>query len=136
MTKTREDKVKEFHKAMGLDVDSQARVSLLILRENLIQEEANEVSEELDRISMLITHGNKVEKKDWAALLKELADLQYVLSGTIVALSDLKNFEEAFNRVHSSNMSKLDEEGKPVYDSRGKVMKGPYYKKPYLTDLL
>ena len=43
---------------------------------------------------------------------------------------------EAFRRVHASNMSKLDANGKPILREDGKVMKGPNYKKPYLTDLL
>lgn len=43
---------------------------------------------------------------------------------------------EAFRRVHASNMSKLGEDGKPIFREDGKVMKGPNYKKPYLTDLL
>jgi hypothetical protein len=43
---------------------------------------------------------------------------------------------EAFRRVHASNMSKLGDDGKPIFREDGKVMKGPNYKKPYLTDLL
>lgn len=43
---------------------------------------------------------------------------------------------EAFRRVHASNMSKLDDNGKPILREDGKIMKGPNYKKPYLTDLL
>ena len=43
---------------------------------------------------------------------------------------------KAFERVHASNMSKLDDNGKPIFREDGKVMKGPNYKKPYLTDLL
>lgn len=43
---------------------------------------------------------------------------------------------EAFRRVHASNMSKLDDNGEPILREDGKVMKGPNYKKPYLTDLL
>ena len=45
-------------------------------------------------------------------------------------------FMEAFSRVHDSNMSKLDSNGKPVIREDGKVMKGPNYKKPELTDLM
>ena len=44
--------------------------------------------------------------------------------------------QEAFNRVHASNMSKLDEDGNPIYREDGKVMKGPNYKPPYLEDLV
>lgn len=45
-------------------------------------------------------------------------------------------FKEAFDRVHTSNMSKLDKNGNPILRDDGKVMKGPDYKKPDLTDLL
>ena len=44
--------------------------------------------------------------------------------------------EVAFNRVHASNMSKLDDDGKPIYREDGKVMKGPNYKPPHLKDLV
>jgi predicted HAD superfamily Cof-like phosphohydrolase len=43
---------------------------------------------------------------------------------------------EALRRVHASNMSKLGDDGKPIFREDGKVLKGPNYKKPYLTDLL
>jgi len=45
-------------------------------------------------------------------------------------------FMEAFARVHDSNMSKLDSNGNPLFREDGKVMKGPNYKKPNLTDLM
>ena len=44
--------------------------------------------------------------------------------------------DEALNRVHESNMSKLGEDGKPIYREDGKVLKGPHYKPPNLTDLI
>jgi len=68
------------------------------------------------------------------ALLKEMADLQYVLSGMAVALG--LNLGEAFRRVHESNMSKLGDDGKPIYRDDGKVLKGPNYRKPELGDLV
>ena len=46
------------------------------------------------------------------------------------------NLDEAFVRVHESNMSKLDEDGKPIYREDGKIMKGPNYFTPTLTDLI
>ena len=134
----REDLVAEFHTALGLDVDSDPRMSLLKLREKLLWEECAEVCEELNKMEMTIIHGGKPSKKDWANLLKECCDLQYVLSGTIVSLNKLKNldFDTAFELVHESNMSKLDDEGKPVYREDGKVTKGPNYKAPMLEDLI
>ena len=66
--------------------------------------------------------------------LKELADLVYV------AYQYAENMgwflDEALDRVHKSNMSKLGEDGKPIYRDDGKVLKGPNYKPPNLEDLV
>ena len=66
--------------------------------------------------------------------LKELADLVYVCYQ--FAASQEWDLDEAMKRVHESNMSKLDDDGKPIYRGDGKVLKGPNYKPPYLLDLL
>jgi len=66
--------------------------------------------------------------------LKELADLVYVCFQYAENMG--WNLDEAMNRVHLSNMSKLGEDGKPIYREDGKVLKGPNYKPPTLTDLL
>ena len=72
--------------------------------------------------------------KDDVEQLKELADLVYVCYQ--FAASQEWDLDEAFRRVHDSNMSKLDEFGKPIYRPDGKVLKGPNYKEPYLQDLI
>ena len=66
--------------------------------------------------------------------LKELADLVYVCYQYAENLG--WNLDEALLRVHESNMSKLDENGKPIYREDGKVLKGPNYQPPVLTDLV
>jgi len=66
--------------------------------------------------------------------LKELADLVYVCFQYAENMG--WNLDETMNRVHQSNMSKLGEDGKPIYREDGKVLKGPNYKPPTLTDLL
>lgn len=66
--------------------------------------------------------------------LKELADLVYVCYQYAANLE--WDLDEALKRVHKSNMSKLDEYGKPIYRADGKVLKGPSYKPPTLTDLV
>lgn len=53
-----------------------------------------------------------------------------------MALGVADKFEEAFKRVHESNMSKLGDDGKPIYREDGKVLKGPHYKPPNLEDLI
>ena len=65
--------------------------------------------------------------------LKELADLVYVCYQYAENMGWL--LDEALNRVHESNMSKLGEDGKPIYREDGKVLKGPNYKPPDLSDL-
>jgi NTP pyrophosphatase (non-canonical NTP hydrolase) len=65
--------------------------------------------------------------------LKELADLVYVCYQ--YAENQHWFLDEALNRVHESNMSKLGEDGKPIYREDGKVLKGPGYKPPDLSDL-
>jgi len=136
--KTREDKVEDFHKAFKLDINSQARVNLLNLRAKLIEEETREVVQAIDAISTELIFHKRPSADHWGHLLKELCDLQYVLSGTIVALKDLPThvFDAAFNRVHDSNMSKLDDEGNPIYNKEGKVLKGKNYKEPDLSMLV
>ena len=66
--------------------------------------------------------------------LKELADLVYVCYQ--YAANMQWNLDEAMDRVHKSNMSKLDEKGNPIYRDDGKVLKGPNYKPPNLEDLV
>ena len=72
--------------------------------------------------------------KDDCEQLKELADLVYVCYQ--FAASQEWDLDEAMQRVHESNMSKLDANGKPIYRPDGKVLKGPNYKEPYLLDLI
>ena len=125
------DKLREFHKAFGHPINASAlinHVPFIKLRASLIKEEAKEFVDEL--------WDNSVEGKISANLLKEAADVLYVLYGVLVSLGIDDKLEEAFNRVHASNMSKLGDNGKPIYREDGKVLKGPNYKPPNLEDLL
>jgi len=72
--------------------------------------------------------------KDKVEQLKELADLVYVCYQ--FAASQEWDLDEAMHRIHKSNLSKLDENGKPIYREDGKVLKGPNYQPPYLNDLI
>lgn len=74
-----------------------------------------------------------ISATDEENLIKELADLVYVTYGYAATFG--WNLDEAVRRVHASNMSKLDEEGEPIFRADGKVLKGPNYKEPYLEDL-
>ena len=67
-------------------------------------------------------------------VLKEMADLVYVIYQYAENLG--WDLDEALNRVHQSNMSKLGVDGKPLRREDGKILKGPNYKEPNLTDLI
>tara|TARA_R110001606_G_C15339455_1_gene646396 strand:- start:228 stop:647 length:420 start_codon:yes stop_codon:yes gene_type:complete len=130
----REGIVEEFHNKFKHPIDEPWTSKLLELRLNLIREESQEVMEELVNMIMDVERGASVTAVSRGRLLKELCDLQYVLSGTAVSLG--LNIEVAFNRVHDSNMSKLGEDGKPVYREDGKIIKGKNYRPPNLGDLV
>ena len=96
-------------------------------QKNLIVEEFKEF---LEAEGMLFRENIVFESE----ALKELADLVYVCYQYAENMGWL--LDEALDRVHRSNMSKLDHEGKPIYREDGKVLKGPNYKPPTLTDLV
>lgn len=123
------DQVRAFTEAMGQPVGAKMDPSLLELRYDLIDEEVNEIVEE----AFQDYTGIPRDEIDKAALTKELADLLYVTIGFAVTFG--LPLVEVFERVHQSNMSKLGEDGKPVYREDGKVMKGPNYQPPELGDL-
>ena len=77
-----------------------------------------------------------VEAGDMIETIDALTDIQYVLDGTYLefGMADIK--DEAFARVQASNMSKLGEDGQPIYREDGKVLKGPNFFKPDFTDLI
>lgn len=107
----------------GLTSDS------LKLQQTLIDEEHLEVAHAYMDLTWDL--GNKELR---AHLLKELADLVYVCNQMAAAFG--WDLQVAHNRVHASNMSKLDNEGNPIYRKDGKILKGPNYFEPNLTDLV
>ena len=91
------------------------------LRYNLIKEELEELKE-------------AISKKDLLEVADALTDILYVTYGAGHAFGiDLDN---CFEEVQNSNMSKLGEDGKPIYNDKGKVMKGPNYYKPDLSKFI
>ena len=119
------DQAKEFRSRYNLK-NSPSREKRIYQR-NLIAEEFKEFFEAEE---MLFRYNPKFEEE----ALKELADLVYVC----YQYAENMNWflDEALDRVHESNMSKLGEDGKPIYREDGKVLKGPNYKKPNLSDLI
>ena len=127
--KTLFDLVREFHEAYEMPVGTvnihndfqkitKEDAERIALRSNLVAEEFKEL----------------INAESCEEIMKESCDLIYIILGTFVEFG--WDLEEAFRRVHLSNMSKLGEDGKPIYREDGKVLKGPNYKKPDLSDLV
>ena len=115
------NKVKTFMETFGQEVKNKPSFStdkINNLRYALIKEELEEL-----KIAM--------ENKDLLEVADALTDILYVTYGTGHAFGI--NLDECFEEVQNSNMSKLDENGKPIYNESGKVMKGPKYFKPNLN---
>lgn len=126
-----ENLVLDFHRAMEMDIAAPYSKSLLELRKKLILEEVAELNAEIDAMIAQIEKTGTPDVQTKRKMFKELADLQYVVSGMVVTFS--VPMEEVFVRVHQSNMSKLVD-GKPLKREDGKVLKGPNYQKPDLSD--
>ena len=115
------NKVKTFMKTFGQEVKNKASFStnkINSLRYDLIKEELEEL-----KVAM--------ENKDLLEVADALTDILYVTYGAGHAFGI--DLDKCFEEVQNSNMSKLDENGKPIYNELGKVMKGPKYFKPNLT---
>ena len=115
------EKVKLFMQTYGQEVKAKANFSdekTNKLRVDLIKEEQEELTKAMD-------------EKDLLEVADALTDILYVTYGTGHAFGI--NLDKCFDEVQSSNMSKLGEDGKPIYNEAGKVMKGPNYFKPDLS---
>ena len=115
---------KEFRKKYNLKSDA-TRATRQYQRDLIVEE----FKEFLEAEGMLFRHGRNAKEE----CLKELADLVYVCYQYAENMGWF--LDEALDRVHKSNMSKLGEDGKPIYREDGKVLKGPNYKPPTLEDL-
>ena len=114
-------KVKTFMETFGQEVKNEPSFSsekINDLRYELIREELEEFKDAL-------------KNKDILEVADALTDILYVTYGAGHAFGI--NLDKCFEEVQQSNMSKLDEKGKPIYNESGKVMKGPGYFKPNLT---
>jgi predicted HAD superfamily Cof-like phosphohydrolase len=128
-------------------------------RGNMVREfmSAFQASEDPELWKKLMAEELQEVREAMAQLLKELIDLEYVSTGAylvgvrevdpemakvlgqinnIASIIPLDVFNEAFARVHASNMSKLDRDGKPIRREDGKILKGPNYMPPDLIDLI
>ena len=113
--------VKKFMKTFGQEVKEKAEFpsnKIISLRYDLIREELDELKDAID-------------KKDIKEVADALTDILYVTYGAGHAFGI--DLDKCFEEVQSSNMSKLGVDGKPIYNDKGKVMKGPNYFKPNLN---
>jgi predicted HAD superfamily Cof-like phosphohydrolase len=118
------NKVKTFMKTFGQEVKTKPSFStdkINKLRYDLIKEELEELKEAM-------------KNKDLLEVADALTDILYVAYGAGHAFGI--DLDKCFEEVQNSNMSKLDVNGKPIYNEFGKVMKGPKYFKPNLNKLL
>ena len=118
------EKVGLFMTTFGQEVKKKPSLSsdkINKLRVNLIEEELNELIE-------------AINNKDLVEVADALTDILYVTYGAGHAFGI--NLDECFEEVQNSNMSKLDNNGKPIYNDKGKVMKGPNYFKPNLRKFI
>lgn len=123
-TMTNFEKVKEFHRVYNLDIKTTPALASLKtrnLRLDLIAEECGELIKAL-------------ADDDLVGVADALTDLLYVTYG--MGLCYGIDLDACFQEVHASNMTKLGEDGKPVYREDGKVIKGPNYKAPDLKKVL
>jgi predicted HAD superfamily Cof-like phosphohydrolase len=120
------NKVEEFHNAFGIknaDSLTTADKDTQSLRLDLILEETQEYKE-------------ACEQHDIIGIADALGDQLYIIFGTILKHGLQDKIEEIFNEIHRSNMSKLGEDGKPLYREDGKVLKGPKYTKPDIKSII
>ena len=114
------ESVKKFMKTFGQEVKEKAEFptdKITSLRDDLIREELDELKEAIDN-------------KDIKEVADALTDILYVTYGAGHAFGI--NLDKCFAEVQNSNMSKLGDDGKPIYNEKGKVLKGPNYFKPDL----
>ena len=76
------------------------------------------------------------KNNDLVEVADALGDMLYILCGTIIEHGMQAKIEEIFDEIQKSNLSKLGEDGKPIYRNDGKVMKGPNYFKPDISKVL
>ena len=115
------ERVKKFMETFGQEIKEKAAFpndKITSLRYDLIKEELEEFKE-------------AIANKDIKEVADALTDILYVTYGAGHAFGI--NLDKCFEEVQNSNMSTLGSDGKPIYNDKGKVMKGPDYFKPNLT---
>ncbi len=120
------ENVNEFHTAFGVNVEKNP----VIPNKNRCELRQNIIQEEVDELKAAWESGNLVEVAD------ALADIHYVVMGTVLEFGLQDKYPDIFKEVHRSNMSKLDENGNPIYREDGKVIKSELYSEPQIEKIL
>jgi predicted HAD superfamily Cof-like phosphohydrolase len=125
--KNKIEAVKAFHTAFKIGHRETPKADLgtdkNTLRFNLMKEENEEYLE-------------AAKNNDLVEVADALGDMLYILCGTIIEHGMQYKIEEVFDEIQRSNMSKLGEDGQPIYREDGKVLKGPNYFKPDIASIL
>ena len=125
--KNKIEAVKAFHTAYKIGYRETPKADLgdakNTLRFNLMKEENEEYRE-------------AANNNDLVEVADALGDMLYILCGTIIEHGMQHKIEEVFEEIQRSNMSKLGEDGEPIYREDGKVLKGPNYFQPNIADIL
>jgi predicted HAD superfamily Cof-like phosphohydrolase len=119
--------VHQFHTAFNLNIKDTPTVAISEDRKKLRFELMKEENEE---------YLEAAENNDLVEVADALGDMLYILCGTIIEHGMQDKIEEVFNEIQRSNMSKLGEDGSPIYREDGKVLKGPNYFKPNIGAIL
>lgn len=119
--------VEKFHDTFGIPNEYKP---VAAIKKELIELRYKLMAEENDEYLEAALAGDEVEVAD------ALGDMLYILCGTILSHGMQHKIEEVFEEIQSSNMSKLGEDGKPIYREDGKVLKGPGYFKPNIKAIL
>lgn len=125
--KNKIEAVKDFHKAFKIGYLETPKADLgqakNMLRYKLMREENEE-------------YLDAANDNDLVEVADALGDMLYILCGTIIEHGMQHKIEEVFNEIQRSNMSKLGEDGEPIYRDDGKVLKGPNFFKPNIKEIL
>ncbi len=127
MIKKELDAVKIFHQKFNIDFFNTPKANIsdeiIKLRFRLMEEENLE-------------YLKAAKENDLTEIADALGDMLYILCGTIISHGLQDKIEQIFQEIQSSNLSKLGEDGKPIYREDGKVLKGPNYFKPDIKKIL
>lgn len=94
-----------------------------VVRQRILQEEVDELED-------------AAKKEDLVAVADALGDIIYVALGTVISYGLQDKFEKVFAEIHRANMSKLDEQGKPIFRDDGKILKSKLYTAPKLEPII